>query len=294
MSHYLYAEGSARDVQAAAKHLEVVFEEAGFAISNFEIDEDRGLWALSLYPPEEDMSEACRIALEEMAGLGITLPLKIDELEDQDWVTKSLEGLVPVEAGRFIVHGSHDKGKIDATSRIAVQINAGQAFGTGHHGTTAGCLKVISEEMRSFHPLRVLDLGTGSAVLAIGLAKLLKQEILATDIDPISIETANDNIRINGVHPFVKTAVASGFSHPVFKQKGPFDLVVANILAGPLCKMAPDVAHNTAIGGRVILSGLLPHQRARVIAAYRQQGMHLLRTVVEDGWLVMVFRNFGH
>ena len=290
MPHYLYAEGNAREIQAAAKHPEVIFEEDGFAISNFEIDEDKGLWALSLYPSKEEISNAHKTALAELSAQSISLPLQVVELEDQDWVTKSLEGLVPVEAGRFIIHGSHDRG-LDTKGRIAVQINAGQAFGTGHHGTTAGCLKVLSQELRGFHPMRILDLGTGSAVLAIALAKMLKQEIVATDIDPVSIETANENIRINEVHPFVKTAVAAGFSHPLFRQKGPFDLVVANILAGPLCKLAPDLAQNTAIGGRIILSGLLPHQRARVIAAYHMQGMRLLRTIEENGWLVMVFQN---
>ena len=287
MAQYLYAEGSAKEIQAAAKHLEVVFEEDGFAISNFEIDEDNGVWALSLYPSDEAMADAHERALAELATLSISLPLKLEDLGEVDWVSKSLEGLVPVEAGRFVIHGSHDKG-IDTKGRIPVQINAGQAFGTGHHGTTAGCLKVLSQELRRFHPLRILDLGTGSAVLAIGLAKMLKQEIVATDIDPVSIETAKDNIRINEVTPFVTTAVASGFGHPIFKEKGPFDLIVANILAGPLCKMAPDLANNIALGGRVILSGLLPHQRARVLAAYRLQGFRHIRTITEDGWLVLV------
>lgn len=291
MSHYLYAEGHAAAVQSAAKHLEVLFEEDGFAISNFEIDEKAGLWALSLYPAAEDVDVALQRALDALSANSISLPLQKVELEDEDWVSKSLEGLVPVKAGRFIIHGSHDKG-MDTAGHVGVQINAGQAFGTGHHGTTAGCLKVLSEELRGFHPMRILDLGTGSAVLAIALAKMLKQEIVATDIDPVSIETANDNIRINEVHPFVKTAVAAGFSHAIFAQKGPFDLVVANILAGPLCKMAPDVARNTAIGGRVILSGLLPHQRARVVAAYNKQGMLLRRTIEQDGWLVLVFENW--
>nr|WP_319388450.1 50S ribosomal protein L11 methyltransferase [uncultured Cohaesibacter sp.] len=287
MPQYLYAEGPIKDIQAAADHLQKVFEEDGFAISNFEVDEDRGVWALSLYPSDEQMSDVYRTTLAELSALSMALPLRTEELADIDWVTKSLEGLVPVEAGRFIIHGSHDRG-LDTKGRIPVQINAGQAFGTGHHGTTAGCLKVLSEELRRFHPLRLLDLGTGSAVLAIALAKLLKQEIVATDIDPISIETANENIRINEVQPFVTTAVAAGFSHQIFAKKGPFDLIVANILAGPLCKMAPDLSKHIARGGRVILSGLLPHQRARVLAAYRLQGLRHVRTIKEDGWLVLV------
>ncbi|TLP48453.1 50S ribosomal protein L11 methyltransferase [Cohaesibacter sp. CAU 1516] len=288
MSHYLYAEGTVADIKKAAQHLELVFDEDGFAISYFEIDEDKGVWALSLYPQEEDLADVHARAKSELANLSVSLDLTKRELDDVDWVTKSLEGLSAVQAGRFIIHGSHDA-DLDMRGHIPVQINAGQAFGTGHHGTTAGCLKVISEELRSFKPMRVLDLGTGSAVLAIGLAKLLKQEVIATDIDPISIETAKDNIRINKVHPFVKLAVAPGFKHPIFAEKGPFDLIVANILAGPLCSMAPELALHTSLGGRIILSGLLPHQRARVIAAYRQQGIKLLRTIEEDGWLVLVF-----
>lgn len=233
MSNYLYAESDAKQIKAAAQHLEIVFEEDGFAISNFEIDEDAQIWGLSLYPSEEIISDVYQKALDELSALSMAIPLEIAKLPDENWVTKSLEGLVPVEAGRFVVHGSHDKG-MNTKGRIPVQINAGQAFGTGHHGTTAGCLKVLSEELRSFHPARILDLGTGSAVLAIALAKLLKQEIIATDIDPISIETSNQNIRINEVHPYVRTEVAAGFEHPIFKQHGPFDLIVANILAGPL------------------------------------------------------------
>lgn len=289
MSNYLYAEAGADEIRTAARHLERTFEEDGFAISNFEIDEDKKLWALSLYPTEETISETYEKALAELSALSLAIPLKITGLPEVDWVSKSLEGLAPVEAGRFIIHGSHDR-EMDMQGRIPVQINAGQAFGTGHHGTTAGCLKVLSEELRAMDPQRILDLGTGSAILAIALAKRLKRPILATDIDPISIETAQDNIRINEVHPFVETAVAAGFSHPIFKQKGPFDLIVANILAGPLCKMAPDIARNCMNGGKVILSGLLPHQRAKVIAAYRQQGFKLVRSVEEDGWLVLVFQ----
>ena len=287
MSQYLYSEGDAQDIKAAANHLETVFEEDGFAISSFEIDEDQGLWGMSLYPSDEDVSDVYQRTLTELSALSMALPLSINTLDEVDWVTKSLEGLSAVEAGRFIIHGSHDA-DMDMQGRIPVQINAGQAFGTGHHGTTAGCLKVISEELRGFKPARVLDLGTGSAVLAIGFAKLLKQEIIATDIDPIAIDTAKDNIRINEVHPFIKTAVATGFSHPIFGEKGPFDLIVANILAGPLCKMAPELAQHTSRGGRIILSGLLPHQRSRVVAAYRTQGIKLLRTIEEDGWLVLV------
>ena len=288
MSSYLYAEGSTEQIQAAATHLQQVFEEDGFAISNFEVDEKARIWALSLYPEEESVSDTYKKTLAELSALSMAIPLKIEQLPEEDWVSKSLEGLAPVEAGRFVIHGSHDVG-LETKGRIPVQINAGQAFGTGHHGTTAGCLKVLSDQLRSFRPRNILDLGTGSAVLAIALAKLLKQEVIATDIDPISIETANENIRINQVHPFVQTAVAAGFSHPIFAEKGPFGLVVANILAGPLCKMARDLARNTAPGGRVILSGLLPHQRARVIAAYRLQGLYLLKSVEEDGWLVLVF-----
>lgn len=290
MSHYLYAEGPADQVQQAAQHLEILFEDDGFAISNFEIDEDTKLWALSLYPAEEIMDGSLERALATLKEQAISLPLEKITLPDEDWVSKSLEGLVPVEAGRFVIHGSHDAG-MNTKGRIPVQINAGQAFGTGHHGTTAGCLKVLSEELKQIQPERILDLGTGSAVLAIALAKLLKQTIVATDIDPISVETSRDNVRINEVHPYVKLACASGFSHPIFSEEGPFDLIVANILAGPLCDMAKDVAANTMLGGRIVLSGLLPHQKAKVVAAYRQQGFHLRRAVEEDGWLVLVLQS---
>lgn len=290
MSHYLYAEGPSDEVLKAAHHLEDLFDEEGFAISYFEIDEDTQIWALALYPFDEIMETVLEKSCKALEDLASPLNLSKTVLPNEDWVTKSLEGLAPVEAGRFVIHGSHDA-DMNTKGRIPVQINAGQAFGTGHHGTTAGCLKVLSDELRQIEPQRILDLGTGSAVLAIALAKLLKLPVVATDIDPIAIETSRDNARINNVHPYLKLACASGFEHAIFRTEGPFDLIVANILAGPLCKMAPQVAQHTILGGRVILSGLLPHQKAKVVAAYREQGFHLRRAVEEDGWLVLVLQS---
>src|SRR5690606_36419126 len=158
------------------------------------------------------------------------------ELPDIDWVAHTLEALNPVRAGRFLLHGAHDRGRA-RPGELGIEIEAGLAFGTGHHGTTAGCLELITDVVRRERLRNALDLGTGSAVLAIALAKLARIPVLATDIDPVATEVAAGNVRLNGVDDLVECVTATGFDHPVFADRGPFDLILATILTGPLIEL---------------------------------------------------------
>jgi len=212
----------------------------------------------------------------------------IAELADENWVAKSLKGLKPVRAGRFLVHGSHDRDRVREND-LAIEVEAGEAFGTGHHGTTAACLIAIDRVLRARPVRNALDLGTGTGVLAIAIAKAARAPVLASDIDPVATRIAEENARLNGVAALVHAVTAPGLAKAIFAAAGPFDLIVANILAGPLTMLAPAICRRLAPGGTVILSGLLVSQRARIVAAYRAQGLRLARGIEREGWLTLTF-----
>jgi ribosomal protein L11 methyltransferase len=212
----------------------------------------------------------------------------VGRLPETDWVAKSLAGLRPVAAGRFLVHGRHDRAR-RRPNTFNIEIDAGQAFGTGHHGTTAGCLVAIDRLAKTRRIRNGLDIGTGSGVLAIAIAKATKVPVLASDIDPVAVRIARENIRLNGVARYVRAVTAANLRKRVFEAPAPFDLIVANILAGPLMGLAPEIARALAPGGTVILSGLLPEQRTRIVAAYRGQGLAFGRSSILDGWLTLTF-----
>ncbi|APH72757.1 50S ribosomal protein L11 methyltransferase [Aquibium oceanicum] len=264
---------------------EVEFEDDGYPVGITEIDEARGIELVELYV-EGDGAEEKRRADQVLAASGIDGSVEAEILPEIDWVTKSLEGLKPVRAGRFLVHGSHDRNRIRAND-LAIEIEAGLAFGTGHHGTTAGCLETIERVTRQEHPRNALDLGAGSAVLAIGLAKLARIPVLATDIDAVAVEVARENIRANGVASLVDAVTATGFSHRAIAARAPYDLIVANILARPLMNLAPDMARHLAPGGSLILSGILTRQRRAVIAAYAGQQFRHVHTLVKGEWVTI-------
>lgn len=256
------------------------FEEDGAPLALVEADEAAGICELSVYTTnaERDISRMIAVA-------GEALEIQCEQLPDVDWVAKSLEGLKPVRAGRFLVHGSHDRDAVRAGD-IAIEINAGQAFGTGHHGTTAGCLEMIGIIICRERPDAALDIGTGSAVLAIAIARLARIPVLATDIDPIAVAVARENIRLNGVEKLVGTMVATGLSHPALRGRR-FPLIVANILAGPLMSLAADMARHLAPGGSLVLSGILAQQRWKVLAAYSGQGFRHIRTRQIGEWVTI-------
>ena len=276
------AQGSA--ARRAYAILEAAFEDDGYPLGMLEIDEAADLYEITLYVDRD----AASAAEERMSALldGIATGIEAEVLPDIDWVAHSLEGLKPVRAARFFVHGRHDRDKRHAAD-IGIEIEAGQAFGTGHHGTTAGCLEMIARIVGRERPQNALDLGTGSAVLAIGLAKLARIPVLATDIDPVATRVAAGNVRLNGIQALVETGTATGFQHPVFTRKGPFDLIIANILARPLMRLAPDMARHLAPGGSLILSGILDRQRRAVLAAYGNQRFRHLSTLRREGWATL-------
>lgn len=262
------------------------FDEDDLAIATTEIDEKNDVWEASVYLLLEE-EEAVRARLEAMlAGEYPDLAIEREVIPDIDWIAKSLEGLKPVRAGRFLVHGSHDRDKV-GSSDIAIEIDAGQAFGTGHHGTTAGCLEMIEQVVRARKVINALDLGTGSGVLAIGLRKLVPVPVLATDIDPIAIRVARENGQRNGIRAGIDFRTAPGFHSTAFGSYGPFDLIIANILARPLMKMAPQLVNHLSHGGSVILSGILAAQRWKVIAAYNGAGLRHVRTIWRNGWVTI-------
>ncbi|TKT80134.1 50S ribosomal protein L11 methyltransferase [Aquamicrobium sp. LC103] len=265
--------------------LELAFEEDGNPLAIIELDEAEGLDEISLYA-EGDPAEIEKRMRAVVEPHGIAVDIERELLPDIDWVTKSLEGLKPVRAGRFLVHGAHDRDR-RRIGDLTIEIEAGLAFGTGHHGTTAGCLETIADVVRRERPRNALDLGTGSAVLAIGLAKLAHVPVLATDIDPVAVKVAAENARLNGVAALVESATAAGFQDPVFRRRGPFDLIVANILARPLMKLAPEMAAHLVPGGSLILSGILERQRNAVIAAYVGQSFRHVRTLHREGWVTL-------
>jgi ribosomal protein L11 methyltransferase len=194
-----------------------------------------------------------------------------------------------VPAGRFVVHGAHDRERVPA-NKLAIEIEAALAFGTGHHGTTRGCLLLLDHVLKAYQPRRVLDLGTGTGVLGIAAAKALKIGVLASDIDPPSVKVAQENARLNETGNLVQVIRATGFSAPGFAQRGPFDLVLANILANPLRQLATPMAQHLAPGALVILSGLLTPQARGVIAAYRSRGLVPLRHLRIEGWSSLLLR----
>jgi ribosomal protein L11 methyltransferase len=241
-----------------------------------------GDWRLTIYF-ESGPDGAESAALDRLAGKG---RFTIDTLPETDWVAKSLEGLAPVRAGRFLVHGQHDRAAVRPND-IAIEIEAGLAFGTGHHGTTAGCLLAIEQVARRRPIVNALDLGTGSGVLAIGIAKRTHATVTASDIDPVAVRVAAANVRLNGVAGRVHTLTAAGLTNREIETNAPYDLIVANILAGPLVTLAPAICRVLAPGGDVILSGLLTDQRRRVAAAYYAQGLSFTRAGAIADWVTL-------
>jgi ribosomal protein L11 methyltransferase len=263
------------------------FDNNEAAIAAFERPDGR--WDVTLYFSDRPDEAAVRALIELASDAATAQAVAFDSVEARDWVKASLEGLAPVAAGRFMVHGQHDRARVPAHA-IGIEIEAALAFGTGHHGTTRGCLLLLDQVLRSRWPRRVLDLGTGTGVLAIAAAKALRQPVLASDIDWRSALVARDNARLNGAGNLVVAVHAPGFSSPKIRARAPFDLVLANILANPLRRLATPMAQHLAPSALVILSGLLPHQANAVIAAYRAAGLVLVKRLQLEGWTSLLMR----
>jgi ribosomal protein L11 methyltransferase len=266
------------------------FFEGQAAIAAFE--GPGGRWDITVHFAEVPDQASIRNLVRLAAGDEAAQDIAFDTVEAKDWVKATLEELVPVRAGRFIVHGRHDRSRVPP-NKLGIEIEAALAFGTGHHGTTRGCLLLLDSVLKAYRPRRVLDLGTGTGVLAIAAAKALQINVLASDIDPLAVKVAHDNARLNGAGDLVETIRATGFSAPEFGKRGPFDLVLANILANPLRQMATPMARHLAPSALIVLSGLLPHQARSVIAAYRARGLVLVRQIRIEGWSSLLLRKAG-
>lgn len=235
----------------------------------FEIEDDSGLWEVGAYYLEAPNAALLSLVAESFGAK----PFAVSELPEIDWVAKVRRELSPVEAGRFFVYGSHDADKVPA-GRVALQIEATVAFGTGHHGTTLGCLRAFDRLFDAgFRPAKVADIGCGTAVLAMAAAAVLPDAlVIASDIDRVAVDVAEANVAINGLEGRLDCLEAAGFEHPRLAAAAPYDLVFANILKGPLIELAPDMARHLGTGGIAILSGLLTVQADAVTAAYVAAG----------------------
>jgi ribosomal protein L11 methyltransferase len=211
-------------------------------------------------------------------------------LPDQDWIKLSQEGLPPVRAGRFFVYGAHDKGRVPH-GVIPMRIEAGLAFGTGHHETTALCLSVLSDLAKSRRFANVADIGCGTGLLAIGAAKLWKRRVIASDIDPVAVMVARENAVANDVGPLIRAVTADGLVNPELAKHAPYDLILANILAGPLTFLAPQIAKALAPGAALVLSGLLRWQENLVTSFYRPHGLVLRHTRRDGPWSALVLES---
>lgn len=237
----------------------------------FELEDGSGLWEVGAYFTETPDD----IALALLAAAHGAAAFAVSELPEIDWVAHVRRELKPVEAGRFFVYGSHDADKLPE-GRIGLLIEAAMAFGTGHHGTTLGCLKALDRlALAGFQGRNVIDVGCGTAVLAMAAARIWPDPVLASDIDSVAVEVAKANVTANDLEGKVECLEATGFDHPAIIARVPFDLVFANILKGPLIALAPDMARHTAPGGHAILSGLLVTQADDVLAAYTAAGFSL-------------------
>ncbi len=262
---------------------------APIGVGVFEIEDGSGLWEVGGYfiePPDE-------VILEVLALAFGARPFALSELPEIDWVAKVRRELAPVEAGRFFVFGSHDADRVPtAADRVPLQIEATVAFGTGHHGTTLGCLLAFDRLLTAgVRPSRVADIGCGTAVLAMAAAATLPEAlVIASDIDQVAVDVAEANVAINGLTGRVTCLEAAGLAHDRLRAAAPFDLIFANILKGPLIELAPAIAGSLSTGGRTILSGLLVVQAEAVVSAYVDAGLCLQSRNDLGEWCTLVLQ----
>ncbi len=269
------------------------FEPAEAASTAFETEEPwpggGKAWLVEAYFGFEPDEDALRELVAVAAGEEAANAVEFGVTEKRDWVANALAGLKPVRAGRFLVHGAHDRAALRAND-VGVEIEAGLAFGTGHHGTTRGCLLHLDRLLKRRRPRNVLDVGCGAGVLAIAAARVLRRKVRLGDIDPVAVGVANENARLNGVGAYCKALVSRGVEDRRLRQGAPYDLVFANILAKPLRLLAPSLAAVTARDGEAIVSGLLLSDVSGVLAAWRAQGFYLAERIDLEGWASLRLR----
>ena len=253
------------------------------AAAAFEVDDGR-IWSLEVYFASAPDEKAVRELLAAVAGPVLAAQAEFARIEQKDWVAASLAGLAPVRAGRFLIHGSHDRHHLRSND-IGIEIEAALAFGTGHHGTTRGCLLHLDRILKVRRPHRILDVGTGTGLLAIAAALALKQHVAAGDIDPVSTITARANARANRAGAYVLPVTAPGIRHPDIVREAPYDLIFANILARPLMRLAPSIASVAAQRCDLVLSGLLPRDVNGILSTYAKQGFRFVYRMDLEGWV---------
>ena len=288
---------SGEQARALTELLGEIFDPTETAISAFEVESGvttlslNEPWKVEIYFSSHPDEEAVRDLLRPIVGTVID-DTPFTTVSQQDWVANSLEGLKPVRAGRVLVHGAHDRDYVRIND-VAIEIEAALAFGTGHHGTTSGCLLALDAELKKRRPRNAIDVGTGTGILALALAKQVKRKVVAGDIDAVAVEVAARNASLNHAGQALDLYVAPGLRHAKANRPRRFDLVFANILAGPLRKLAPSIAAVTADDGVIILSGLLEMDVAGVVSAYRHQGIALVRRSSREGWATLVMKRGG-
>jgi ribosomal protein L11 methyltransferase len=283
--------------QSLSNLLLETFDENETAVSVFEVEPNAAAWVskdwmVEVFFESEPDPVALRDLVANALGAEVAARLEFGHVEQRDWVAAALEGLAPVRVGRFVVHGAHDRDAVKP-HEIGLEIPAALAFGTGHHGTTRGCLTMLVQVLKQRRPRSVLDVGTGTGVLALAAAKALRQFVASGDIDPVSVEAALGNAALNGARPWLKPVTAVGVRHPALFKPAAYDLIFANILAKPLRLLAPSLARVASQDAELILSGLLASDVAGVLSAYAAQGFHLKRRIMLEGWVTLLLARGG-
>ncbi len=277
---------------ALTREADALMELAPMALGCYELATPTPTWRPGQWVLEFCLEDTAGLALarqflEARLGRERAARAELTDVEASDWVAKALEGLAPVRAGRFLLHGGHDRAQ-RRNHDVSIEIEAALAFGTGHHGTTRGCLLMFDQILKTRRPRHVLDVGTGTGVLAIASARVLRQTITAGDIDRVAALVAQGNARLNGVHPWLRVVAAPGVNHPAMRRAAPYDLIFANILAAPLRRMAANLALVSAPHGQIIVSGLLAGDVGGVLSAFRLQGFYCAKRHDVEGWVTLL------
>ena len=278
----IVARGARAEAETAADAIDNHPGLEGATYSILEEDEDKGVWRIDAFPTTDEEDASLMALLGEY-----DLKVVRDTLADADWLAMALSGLPPVRAGRFFVYGMHDRGRLPA-STVNLRIEAGAAFGTGHHGTTVGCLQAYDRLIKARKFNKVLDVGAGTGLLAIAAARTGSKLAVGTDIDKPSVRISKENAKVNKAN--ARFVHASGLSNPLVANNAPYDLVFANILARPLISLAQDIKRALVPGGTVILSGLLRTQERMVKAAYLSRGFKVVSRIHRDAWATLVLQ----
>ena len=279
----IIARGPRAQAEAAAAAIDADLRLEGVTYSILEEDEARDIWRIDAFPASHDEAEAFEEALMSFAAMKVVR----EALADADWLAMALSGLPPVRAGRFFIFGVHDRGRVPSNT-VNLRIEAGAAFGTGHHGTTVGCLVAYDRLLKAGRFNRVLDVGAGTGVLAIAAARTGSRKAVGSDIDRVSVRISRENAKVNAVK--ARFVHASGLGHRAVRGGAPYDLVFANILARPLVNLAQDIKGALKPGGIAVLSGLLRTQERYVRAAYLARGFRLDFALRRDAWATLVLR----